>query len=613
MSIERILVPTDFSECGNSAIEKACGLAEKCHAKLYLLHVGRPVLEETDEKGRLRVELEKLNTLVSAKSELSLETVKDVVVGGAAQSITRYAKEHDVDMIVMGTHGRSGLAHLALGSVAERVLRTAPCPVMVVRPESEATTEMLTMAASALSRKFGDSLQGTWDETTAQFSDTLQTSLDVPKTTADRLIETLQRREWIQWTIADSESIGQWRISIAKGIFESPPPLSTNYADSPALDLIDRAQRLRATDIHIDPGIGPESSVRLRIDGRLEHYCQLDENVAEHLINRLKMLARLDISDPFHPKEGRLALPTSMSNLEVRITTAPVASGEAVALRIFSRENIFFPLDKLGLAGQSEETMDDILHRQEGLLLVTGPTGAGKSSTVYSILQSLSTDDQNVVSIEDPVEFAAPFVRQMGVDLRHDITMTTGLRTILRMDPDIIFVGEIRDALAAEIAMRAASSGKYVLSTLHARNVASSITALRDLGVADRSIAGNLMGVVNQRLVRRLCSSCKRPVGVSDEMKQIFEENEIAIPNTIFERNGCDVCRNTGYLGRIGLFESAVFTDQIEEIVAAGLPEHEIDRMIKENGIVSLQVDGYQKVADGIVDFQETQSVHWLT
>ena len=612
MTIQRILVPTDFSECGNSAIDQACDLAEKCDATLYLLHVGRPVLEETDERGRLRVELEKLNALVSAKCELTLQTVKDVVVGGPAHSITDYAKKHDIDLIVMGSHGRSGLAHLAMGSVAERVLRTASCAVQVVRPESESSIEMLKLAASALARKFGDSLAGTWKETRAQFSDALQASLDIPKTTADRLIDVLQRREWILWTIAEDASEGHWDISIAKGLFDAPSPLSTNYSDSPGLDLIDRAKKLRATDVHIDPGIGNESSVRFRIDGRLEPYCELDEHVAEHLINRLKMLARLDISDPFHPQEGRLSLPSSMADTEVRITTTPVTSGEAVALRIFSRDNIFFPLDKLGLSGQSEETMEKILRRKEGLLLVTGPTGAGKSSTVYSILQSLSGVEQNIVSIEDPVEFAAPFVRQMNVDLKHDITMTTGLRTILRMDPDIVFVGEIRDGHAAEIAMRAASSGKYVLSTLHARNVASSITALRDLGINDRSIAGNLMGVVNQRLVRRLCSSCKKRIAVKDEIKRSFEDHEITIPEDIFVPAGCELCRNTGYLGRIGLFESALFTEQIEEIIAAGMPEHEIDRMIKEKGIVSLQADGFRKVAEGIVDYDETQSVHWL-
>ena len=196
---------------------------------------------------------------------------------------------------------------------------------------------------------------------------------------------------------------------------------------SPAIDMAQRAAMLRATDIHID-AVDRGYSVRLRIDGRLQRYCDLDVDVAMHLIQQYKTLARLDIADPFHPQEGRLRLPSVLPHLEVRITTSPVAGGEAVALRIFDRENVFRPLDRLGLSEQSLAVIDRITQRGEGLVLVTGPTGSGKTTTVYSMLQALDSGERNIVSIEDPVEYPASFVRQMEVDHRHGVTMTGGLR-----------------------------------------------------------------------------------------------------------------------------------------------------------------------------------------
>jgi type II secretory ATPase GspE/PulE/Tfp pilus assembly ATPase PilB-like protein len=364
--------------------------------------------------------------------------------------------------------------------------------------------------------------------------------------------------------------------------------------------------------VHVDPVSGGEYLVRMRVDGKLERYCTLSRNVAEHLVNRLKILAHLDIADPFRPKEGRLILPPSLAELEVRMTTVPVADGEAVALRVFAKDSIFFNLEELGFSADSLERVVEMVQRGEGLVLVTGPTGSGKSTTVYSILHSLTRDEQVIVSIEDPVEFSVPFVRQMSVDPRHGTSMVEGLRTILRMDPDAIFVGEIRDPDAADIAMRAASSGRYVLSTLHTRDVASTVTSLRDLGVTDRSISANLTGAVNQRLQRRLCPECRTPVEPNDDQKRTFEQHQVAVPEYVFTRKGCPACRETGYHGRVGVFETALINDDVKAAIAAGRPEFDIQQLLTESGMRLLMTDALQKAADGITDFEEAIQVHWL-
>ena len=440
----------------------------------------------------------------------------------------------------------------------------------------------------------------------------IMTSLQVSDTSANRLIDELQSREWMQWNPSESGHSGKFEFVAGIEFVELPGQIASGKSDSPAIDLISRASRLRATDIHLDPKSDSEYSIRFRIDGKLESYCTMSSDVATHLINRFKTLAHLDIADPFTPKESRLILPASMKDLEVRCTTAPVAGGEAVALRLFTLGNVFLPLDELGHSDASLASVDAMLRRGEGLVLVTGPTGSGKSTTVYSMLQSLACGERNIVSIEDPVEFATPFIRQMNADPKHGITLTSGMRTLLRMDPDVLFVGEIRDAEAAQIAMHAASSGHYVFSTLHTRDVASTITALRDLGIADRSLSGNIAGIVNQRLVRRLCPDCRHEVEVTEKQLAKFELHAIPAPSHLYQADGCKSCRNTGYKGRAGVFEAAQFDADVAAAVADSASEHHIREVLHEGGIADLVSDALQKAALGITGFDEAMAVRWL-
>ncbi len=415
------------------------------------------------------------------------------------------------------TAGR-GFRILALGSVAERVLRIATCPVQVVKSGAIAQ-DKVEQAIEALSAAFGSELAGDRGSTEHQICEAIRQRLDVTSGVATDLFERLKETEWAIWTEiqATVKANGNFLRALSFWTtFANPIRTTVNlrqlkWCGAPGSygRPISMWTRHRLAEAACDfASTGSWRSIR-----RLEH------SVAEHLINQWKLMAGLDSADPFRPKEGRVEFPASADQAEARITTAPVAGGEAAALRLFTRSDVHIPLPVLGLSESALGAVESMIRQSEGLVLVSGPTGSGKTTTVYSMLESLGSSNRMIVSVEDPVEFAVKFVRQMEVSVRHGITMTDGLKTVLRMDPDVIFLGEIRDAAAAEITMRAAGSGRYVFSTLHTRDVAGVFTALRDFGLTDRSIAANVSGVVNQRLMRRLCIRCRREVNTTDRLR----------------------------------------------------------------------------------------------
>lgn len=533
-----VLVATDFSDASTAAVAYASRLSMESGGRLHLLHVlsprDRTPGELADERRHC---LERLAGVISADAELALKTVKEVVVGRPSDAIVAYAREESNDLIVVGTHGRSGFRRLALGSVADRVLRDAPCPVMVIKNGEEA---------------------------------------EVAAEGGPVFVE---------------ESIS---------------------LESPALDLIDRGRQLAATDIHIDPVSDAKYLVRMRIDGRLVTYCGLETPVAQHLINRLKTLAGLDIATSFRPLEGRLRLPAEIDDTEVRITTSPVAGGEAVSLRLLIRSRVFLPLDDLGLSTSHLDAIRGMIRTVEGLVAISGPTGSGKTTLAYSMLESLATVERNMVSIEDPVEVAVPFMRQLSADEKHGLSIAAGLRAILRMDPDVVYVGEVRDAETAKVAMQAANSGRYVLSTLHARSVASTVAGLLGMGLAPHTLAANLTGVVNVRLVRRLCTECRRPEPPSESFLQLCDELNVARPAEIFRPEGCVACRRTGYRGRIGLYEVAGMNTALADAIIERVDERAFDAVLRASGVRPLRSDAVGKIAAGLVDEREASGVHWL-
>lgn len=542
-AIRRILAPVDFSDGSLRALQRAWQLSDALSCDVHLLHVlSEPLFAATTVEShraqmiRLR---EKLGRLMPPEAESRHTVIREVRIGSAHERIVEYARENNIDLIVMGRHGRSGVVRSVLGSVADRVVRWAPCPVLAV-PDAAAPRE--------------------------------------PNGEAQR-------------------------PGLADVLEELPP----------GLDLLKRAVALRATDVHIDPASASNYEVRLRIDGLLQHYCHADNDVAGHLIGQLKTLADLPIAEPFRTLEGRLRLPPEFAQLEARITAAPVTGGEAVSVRIFDREQVFRPLEDLGFSEPALAQVREQIRRGEGIVLVTGPTNAGKTTTVYSMLEALGGHDKNIVSVEDPVEMGAPFIRQINVDAAHGVTMTTGLKTVLRMDPDVVFVGEIRDSDAADIAMRAASSGRFVFSTIHTRDVASTITALRDLGVDNRSMAANLTGIINQRLIRRACVHCGRPRPLDDAERALLAQREVEWEGAdVLEAPGCPACRETGYRGRVGVFEAVCGNRPLRNAIAAGASEDELRALIRERGTASLADDALQKAHDRITTATEALQLRWL-
>jgi type II secretory ATPase GspE/PulE/Tfp pilus assembly ATPase PilB-like protein len=395
-------------------------------------------------------------------------------------------------------------------------------------------------------------------------------------------------------------------------IFEELPSGEVADVDTLAVALLRSAIDARASDIHLDPN-QDAIDVRLRVDGRLLHFDRLERRAGAAMVSQLKLMANLDIAEPFRSKEGRLRLPAGLAGYEVRLTTARAADGETAALRILDSRRLRLPLDGLGFSPEALVLVQAMLRHGEGLILVTGPTNAGKTTTVYSMLHELDNGERNIVTIEDPVEYDMPSFVQMEVDPRHEITMTSGLRTLLRLDPDVVLVGEIRDAETAEIAMRAASSGKLVLSTLHTRDVASTVTALRDLHVDNRSLAGNLAGIVSQRLVRCVCQECCRREPPTQEEGEFFREMGRAAPEIVPHATGCGRCRGTGYFDRVGVFEVAAGLPAVSAAIGAGVGEEELRRLLRRDHVPTLVDDALDKVSAGITTADEVQAMHWIS
>jgi general secretion pathway protein E len=619
----RILVSTDFSAGTHRALAYASELAEHLGAELHLLHIVPvhtfPLPTGRGPEERLRDARQRLERIALPVSLGRLGVVCEVRAGRPAEEVVRYAREMGAGFIALSTHGRTGLSHALMGSVAEQVIRTAPCPVLTVRtPSSTGHHADLSEAAWRLAFEFGTELDGDRLESWEKMSRSLMRELDLGPAEAARRLGALEAAGAVVWRESpgnNGPARGFWAIRAdslgpaAESAGPEPAPGDEAEESNAAIDLLRHALASRATDIHIDPAPDDQFEVRLRIDGRMEHYCRLDRSVGAPLMQQFKVLAGLDFVDPFKPLEGRVQLPADLEGYEVRLTCTPVQGGQAMALRILGRQRMLMSLEGLGLSREAFSAVERMLHAGEGLVLVTGPTGSGKTTSIYSLLHMLAGNARNITSIEDPVEIALPFIRQLAVEPRHGMTLTAGLRMILRMDPDIVFVSEIRDVEAAEVASRAGSAGRFVFSTLHTRDVASTVTALRDLHIDDRSLAANLTGIISQRLVRRLCPECAARSPTTDAEAQVFLSEGLTPPAELPRAVGCPHCRGTGYRDRIGVFEAVAIEGPAADSILSGAPEGEFRKVIRSSGTPSLMGDGLQKVSEGITTLEEVQGM----
>ncbi|NDY43096.1 type II/IV secretion system protein [Dissulfurirhabdus thermomarina] len=368
--------------------------------------------------------------------------------------------------------------------------------------------------------------------------------------------------------------------------------------------LLQYAMEQRASDIHIEPKRN-ESVVRLRIDGVLHVVHRLPRVVHEAICSRIKAISRLDIAEKRRPQDGRLKIAWKDDEAEVRVSTVPVAFGEKMVLRLQSADILFRNLEELGFSPRDLETYTRFLQHTYGIVLMTGPTGSGKSTTLYSTLRHLNSPEINIVTVEDPVEMIHEDFNQIAVQPAVDVTFASILRNILRQDPDVIMIGEIRDLETARYAIQAALTGHLVFSTLHTNDAASAVTRLMDLGLPSYLIASTLLGVVAQRLVRMICPRCREELTVPADQLRALSCEVPDDPVRILRGKGCSYCRNTGYWGRIGIYEVLAVSDEIRKMIHDRADEMGIKRQAMKEGMTPLRHDACRKVLEGITTVEE--------
>ncbi|AHF07421.1 type II secretory pathway, ATPase PulE/Tfp pilus assembly pathway, ATPase PilB [Desulfitobacterium metallireducens DSM 15288] len=379
--------------------------------------------------------------------------------------------------------------------------------------------------------------------------------------------------------------------------------------DAPTVRLVDslliEAVSLGASDVHWEPR-EDQFIVRYRIDGRLETRQKFPLEVARNVIARLKVMARMDVAEKRLPQDGRTELTVAGNWIDLRLASLPTVYGEKVVVRLLNPDTAQRTLQQLGMRIEVEEKMRLLLKQPHGIILVVGPTGSGKTTTLYALLRELASEKLNIVSIEDPVEYRLPGVVHVQVQPRIGLTFAKGLRAILRQDPDVIMIGEIRDEETARIAIAAALTGHLVLSTLHTNTAAEALTRLMDMGIEPYLLGGAIRGVLSQRLVRKLCEKCKEPHTLSK-----VERDSLGLSETfeeIFQAKGCPHCRGTGYSGRIGIHELLHYDSTIKNLVLARQSALELERAALSSGMIPLYQDGLDKVRKGLTTWEEVWS-----
>jgi len=381
--------------------------------------------------------------------------------------------------------------------------------------------------------------------------------------------------------------------------------------DSPVIQLVNsilqNAIGQQASDIHIEPQ-EKVISIRIRVDGKLQNERFLPKDIHGALLSRIKIMANLDITERRFPQDGRIRLLMDIKPIDLRIATMPTIFGEKVVIRILNLNESVIDLNQLSFTEENLAKYLQMIQNPHGLVLITGPTGSGKTSTLYASLKKLNREDVNIVSIEDPVEYQLEGINQMQVNSNIGVTFASGLRSILRQDPNIIMVGEIRDRETAEIAVRAALTGHLVLSTLHTNDSIGTLTRLIDMGVEPFLVASSLTGVVSQRLVRKICRDCKKEVEITSRERELFAMREIKLTK-LYRGTGCANCSMTGYRGRIAIQEVLVITEEIRRALLNGATVGHLYDRARDNGTTLLIEDGLKKAVAGLTTTEEVLNV----
>ena len=364
-----------------------------------------------------------------------------------------------------------------------------------------------------------------------------------------------------------------------------------------------------ASDIHIEPQ-AKGVRVRYRIDGVLHEQMKIPQYVLNPLISRVKIMSEMNIAERRIPQDGRIKITMQGKEFDMRVNTCPSVFGEKIVMRILDKSSVMLGLDKIGLYEDMQAMLLDIAMQPNGMLIVCGPTGSGKTTTLYSLLNVVSSVEKNVSTVEDPVEYQLPGLTQVQVNRKAGLTFATALRAFLRQDPDVIMVGEIRDLETAEIAVQASLTGHLVLSTIHTNDAPSSATRLGDMGVEPFLISASMSGALAQRLARSICKNCKEEYEPPRETLLRFGFDPLKHPDQKFWRGrGCDVCKQTGYKGRTGVYELMQINEELQELIVRRAPVTEVKEAARANGMITLQEDGFRKCKDGHTTVEEIMRV----
>lgn len=423
----------------------------------------------------------------------------------------------------------------------------------------------------------------------------LNQTFDMAQTSAEQMLEDLDEHGELN---RELEEIGD---------------LLESEDDAPVIrlvnTLISQALKDRASDIHIEP-FESNVKVRFRVDGVLHTIVHPPKAVQAALISRVKVMAGLDIAEKRHPQDGRFRVKIAGRDVDVRISILPTAHGERVVMRLLDRSAELLTLEQLGMSPAQLNLMQQVIAAPHGIVLVTGPTGSGKSTTLYASLMQVDRKNRNVMTIEDPIEYQLEGVGQMQVHPKIGVTFAAGLRSILRQDPDIVMIGEIRDLETAEIAVQASLTGHLVFATLHTNDALSAIMRLSDMGVEPYLVASSLVMVQAQRLVRRLCTHCREGhEATADDWQLLQMDGNLYPGTTIYEARGCDHCMQTGYLGRVAIYEMVLVTERMRDAIHEGKSLPALRKLSQKEGMLSLRQDGARHVAAGLTTIDEVLRV----
>ncbi|MDY6880464.1 MAG: type II secretion system ATPase GspE [Thermodesulfobacteriota bacterium] len=422
---------------------------------------------------------------------------------------------------------------------------------------------------------------------------TINFAYDVSRDSAEQVIEGMQEED-TELIISEIEDTGD---------------LLEDTSDAPIIKLVNlmlsQAVKGRASDIHIEP-LQHMVKIRFRVDGILYDRLSPPKHVQSALISRIKVMAKMNIAEKRLPQDGRIEIKIADKRIDIRVSTIPTAFGERVVLRLLDKTSVLLPVSDLGMPEDQLVEFDKLIRSSHGIILVTGPTGSGKTTSLYAALSTINKSYKNIITIEDPIEYQIEGIGQIQVNPKIDLTFAKGLRSIVRQDPDVILVGEIRDLETAEIAVQSALTGHLVFSTLHTNDSASAVTRLVDMGIEPFLLSSSVIGIIAQRLVRTICEGCREEIVPSEEsLLSIGLDPEMVRDKKIYHGKGCPSCLETGYKGRTGIFEQMLFDDPVKSIILKTSDANAIKSRAVRQGLVTLRQEGARKVLKGLTTIEE--------